>query len=321
MIKCYYMGGDNVEKTTQTEKMLSFLETIYPIFLNHEIDGIDAINSAMIFLLDDGHMLENDKDIQIIIEAKEELTGINLDTKEMRRAFQLYILKAFKDSKVANALITPDSIGYFMSYLIKKCYNVPPKTILDPFSGSGNLLATISEELPNDALFTGVEINDRLALLSRNYLDALDIQHTTYSQDSFLFKDQMFDLIISDLPIYKKDSKAPYLPYYAILHHIKLLQNHQFMMILIENDFFDYTQSETFKKELSREAHMFGLIKLPNSIFKTHPKSILILQKKAKNDEQLERFLVADLPSFSDKEAFEDAIDKINDWFEKGQKK
>lgn len=314
------MSGDTVEKTTQIEKMLSFLETIYPIFLNHEVDGIDAINAAMIFLLDDDHALEDDNEISLIEEAKSNLTGLNLDTREMRRAFQLYILKAYKDSSVANALITPDSIGYFLSYLIKKCYPVAPKNVCDPFLGSGNLIATIAEELPSDTVYTGIELNDRLAQLSRNYLDALDIKHVTYSQDSFLYKDQMFDLIISDLPLYKKDSKTPYVPYYAILHHIKFLQNNQYMMVLIENDFFEYSQSETFKKEINKEAHLFGLIKLPDSIFKTHPKSILILQKKSHHEEILDRFLVADLPSFSDKDAFENAIDKINDWFEKGTK-
>lgn len=320
-LKCYYYEGDNVETLTQTEKMISFLETIYPIFLNHEIDGIDAINASLIFLLDSDHSLEDSKEIETIEKAKEKLDGLNLDVKEIRRAFQLYILKAFKDSQVANALITPDSIGYFMSYLIKKCYPVPPKSVCDPFLGSGNLLATISEELPNDTLYTGIEIHDRLAELARNYLDALDINHTIYHQDSFLFKDQMFDFIISDLPIYKKDSKAPYLPYYAILHHLNFLQNNQYMMVLIENDFFDYSQSETFKKELAEVGHMFGLIKLPESLFKTHPKSILILKKKEKKDDILDRFLVAELPSFIDKDAFEDAIDKINDWFEKGRTK
>jgi len=310
-----------VNNTTQTEKMLNFLETVYPIFLNHEIDGIDAINAAMIFLLDNDHSLEDESEIKKIENAKTLLTGINLDTSEIRRAFQLYILQAFKDSNVPNALITPDGIGYFMNYLIKKCYVIPPKNVLDPFLGSGNLLATIAEGLPDETLYTGIEINDRLAQLSRNYFDALDIKHTLFNQDSFLYKDQMFDLIVTDFPIYKKDSKAPYLPYHAILYQIQFLQNHQFMMVLIENDFFEYTQSETFRKELSESAHMFGLIKLPDTIFKSHPKSILILQKKENKDDVIDRFLVADLPSFSDKDAFEDSIDKINDWFEKGLKK
>jgi site-specific DNA-methyltransferase (adenine-specific) len=62
---------------------------------------------------------------------------------------------------------------------------------------------------------------------------------------------------------------------------------------------------------------MFGLIKLDESLFKNHPKSILILKKKGEEDEILDHFLLVDLPPFSDQTAFNQALGKMESWFKK----
>lgn len=295
--------------------MITFLETVYPIFYERTLQGLDALNDVFHFLLDNELPSLNDHQRARLKEAKAKIEDRNFDVLSMRKAFQLFILKAFKDDAIANALMTPDAIGYFIGYLVQKLYPTPPLRILDPFVGTGNLLATLSENVPETTVYSGIEMNDRLVELARNYLDALDLKHTLYQQDSFGFKDHIFDLIVTDFPIYKKDSKAPYLPYYGILHHLDHLEPKGFMIGLIENDFFDTPAADAFKKELTLKAHMFGLIKLDPSLFKTHPKSILILQKKVIKDDLLDRFLVAELPAFSDLDAMEESLLKLNTWF------
>lgn len=308
------ISGDNVSKKENLSAMIVFLETVYPLFFAHTQEGVKALNGVFQFLLDD-ELPEGTEDKDHLKAAKDEIRQRNFDVQSMRKAFQLFILQAFKDDAIANALMTPDGIGYFISYLIDKLYDRPPMRVMDPFLGTGNLLATLAEGLPETTVFSGIEYHDQLIELARNYLDALDITHTLYHQDSFSFKDHRFDLIVTDFPIYKKDSKAPYLPYYGILHHLDHLEENQFMICLIENDFFDTSAAEEFKKTLQERAHLFGLLKLDESLFKAHPKSILILQKKSHSDDQIDHFLVAEIPAFDDLDAMEEALVKLNTWF------
>ncbi len=294
--------------------MITFLETVYPLFFAKTQEGLSALNGVFHFLLDD-ELPSDMEGTEQLKSAKAAIAQRNFDTQSMRKAFQLFILQAFKDDRIANAIMTPDGIGYFITYLIDKLYKTPPLKVLDPFCGTGNLLATLSEGLPETTVYSGIEIHDQLVALARNYLDALDVTHTLYQQDSFQFTNHRFDLIVTDFPIYKKDSKAPYLPYYGILHHLDHLEANQFMICLIENDFFDTAAADEFKKSLHEKAHLFGLLKLDESLFKAHPKSILILQKKAHADDQLDHFLVAEIPAFDDAEAMEEALVKLNTWF------
>lgn len=300
-----------------TELMLSFLEKVYPVYLKETRLGIDALNRVFHYLLEDETTLTEPSDQQILTKAKEEIIGINLDVKSMRKAFQLYILQAFKDDQIVSPEMTPDAIGYFIHYLIQKLYPKMPEVIFDPLIGTGNLMATIAEH-HEDLSVVGVDINDRLLELARNYLDALDIPHQLYHQDTLSFEERHFPLIVMDLPIHRKDIKGPYIPYYIILHHLNNLETDGYFIALIENDFFATSAAENFKELLTKEAHLLGLLKLDESLFKNHPKSILILKKKRFPEEQIDRFLVADIPSFTDQEAMSHTLHRLNTWFEKG---
>ena len=60
---------------------------------------------------------------------------------------------------------------------------------------------------------------------------------------------------------------------------------------------------------------MVGLVKLPDSIFKTIGKSIFILQKNGESVRKLEKALLADITSFEDEDLLQIQIAKINQWF------
>jgi site-specific DNA-methyltransferase (adenine-specific) len=93
------------------------------------------------------------------------------------------------------------------------------------------------------------------------------------------------------------------------------LAQEQFMFVLIENDFFEQEKMDVFKKEVDEKAHMFGLIKLSDTLFKNAEKSILILQKKKAKEDKLDDFLLIDLPSFEDQVGMATTIQQIELWF------
>jgi site-specific DNA-methyltransferase (adenine-specific) len=214
---------------------------------------------------------------------------------------------------VSNAFLTPDTIGLFLSYLIKKLYKKPIRFLLDPMIGSGNLTYTILNDLQEDAKVLGVDKDPLKCELARNLGDLMDYENQIFMQDTLSFFANEMDLIVFDLPI--QEEKVPYLPYQIVSHHLDSLAKEQFMFVLIENDFFEQEKMDVFKKEVDEKAHMFGLIKLSDTLFKNAEKSILILQKKRAKEDKLDDFLLIDLPSFEDQEGMATTIQQIELWF------
>ena len=112
-------------------------------------------------------------------------------------------------------------------------------------------------------------------------------------------------------------SEEPYLPYKVISHHLDSLKEGGYFISLIENDFFEKENNDIFKKEVEEKGYIFGLIKLSESLFKNNPKSILIIHKKSMNLRKSKDFLLVDLPSFNDIDAFNKIIIQIDSWIKK----
>lgn len=103
----------------------------------------------------------------------ESVTLGSYDREELRKAFQLAILKGLKDGAHPNHQMTPDTIGLFLGYLVSKFVGKQNKlSILDPAVGTGNLLTTILNYLTIEEVDShGVEVDDlliRLAYISAN---------------------------------------------------------------------------------------------------------------------------------------------------------
>ena len=147
--------------------------------------------------------------------------------------------------------------------------------------------------------------------LSRNLGDLLDYHNEMFYQDSMTFYQQGFDLLVTDLPIHESGT---YMPYQFINHHIDCVIDGGFAFIIIENDFFEQEQSDIFRQEITKKAQIFGLIKIHESTFKQHPKSILILRKKGEGVLPSSDFLLVDLPAFSDMQGLENTIQQIDTW-------
>ncbi len=280
---------------------------------------LSGVSLALEYLLDDGFVKQLPTAVENDLEGfREAVIGIELQKESVRRGIQLAMLKGFKEMRITNAMMTPDSIGIFISYIINKLYDgAKDMHILDPLVGTGNMLATINNHYHHSLKYTGVDADPTMSELARNILDALEIDHQIFHADALAFEGGVFDLIVSDFPIESVERKHTYFPYQIILKHLESLKPHGFFISVIENDFFDQNEAEQFKSRLMEHAHLYGLIKFDETLFKAHPQSLLIIQKKADASEQIDDFLLADLPPFDDETRFNEAIEKLEQWFKK----
>ncbi len=307
-----------MEKKATIERFYDYLDRCAMRFYTYDkTPYLNGLSMAISYLLDDAFEKDVDAEVLVDLESfKQDITGIDFEKETIRKAIQLSLLKGFKDLNITNSMLTPDSIGMFIGYLMKKLFgSTDDLSVYDPLVGTGNLLATINNHYHEGLRYIGTDVDPLLCSLARNVLDALEINAQIYHQDNRDFAGGPFDVVVTDFPVEKKDRKHAYFPYEVILKHKDNLKDYGFFIALIENDFFDQKEAGNFKKTLQESMHLFGLIKLDEGLFKAHPKSILILQKKGHEQEKIDTFLLADLPPFTDKERFNGALEKIEDWF------
>ncbi|MGE6259350.1 class I SAM-dependent methyltransferase [Heyndrickxia sporothermodurans] len=272
-----------------------------------------------------------------LMKKYEEINLESYSKEQIRKAYQLAILKGMKDSVQSNHQMTPDSIGLFMSYLINK-FTEGQNTfsLLDPAIGTGNLLSTILNHIEDKEIVSnGVDIDDlliKLAFIGAN-LQRQPIQ--LFNQDSLenLFIDAV-DVVVSDLPVgyYPNDNGATKYALkadkgHSYAHHLFIEQGINYtkpggyLFFLIPNGLFESEEAPKLHKYLSEQVIIQGVLQLPISMFKhsNAAKSILILQKKKDEIKTPKQVLIANLPTLSNQSAMEKMIDKINHWFKENK--
>lgn len=257
----------------------------------------------------------------------------SFDKEEIRKAYQLTILKGLKEGAHPNHQMTPDTIGLFLGYLVSKFVgNHKDLTVLDPAVGTGNLLTAILNYLKTERVNSfGVDVDDLLIKLA--YINANLQEHPVqfFNQDSLesLFIDPV-DIVVCDLPIgyYPNDIEASnYLlkadEGHSYSHHLFIEQSMKhtkesgYLFFIVPNSLFETKEAPKLNEYLREIAIIQGFIQLPFSLFKDekHGKSILILQKKSDKSIQPKQALLAKLPKFSNKEAMSAIMKQIDQWF------
>lgn len=267
---------------------------------------------------------------KIVIEA--------LPKETIRKAFQLAVLKGMREATQPHHQMTPDTVGLFAGYLASKLLgNKPAATVLDPAVGSGNLLMAVLNQLgkvKTDSI--GIDVDDLLIKLA--YVSANLQQHPIrlYNQDSLetLFIEPA-DLAVCDLPIgyYPNDDNAANFNLraetgHSFAHHLFIEQSIRhvkdggYLIFLIPNNLFEGPAAQKLHDYIKETSFIQGLLQLPVSMFKNEQsaKSLFILQKKGAGAEMPKQALLANLPSFSNREAMQRMIVQIDEWFrsEKG---
>ncbi len=242
------------------------------------------------------------------------IDGIEFSKESVRKALQLCILKGFKHIGHSNEGLTPDSIGIFMAYLVDKLFLGDERLIVfDPLVGTANLLTTFANHSTKKQLaLCGVEKDKTVYPVARAMFDMMGYGDQVYFQDTLTFSNIKADVILTDFPL---EPDNEHLVYDVLDHHSANVRDNGFFLGVVDNDFFGEASSESFREAIFAKWQFIGLIHLPESMFKKHNKSILILRKKQEGTNDSTRVLMADIPSFNDKAGLEATIKKINQWF------
>ena len=146
--------------------------------------------------------------------------------------------------------------------------------------------------------------------------DLLSLDVEVFLQDTFNLNLGNLDFIVFDLPNVQKEDNKEYFPYKAILHYKDMLKDNGSMIGIVGNDFFDYDKDQEFKKQLLSDCSIIGLVELPDTMFVSKPKIMLVIQKKVLDKKNC--FMVK-LPSFTNVKEFNSVLMDIEAWFEKNK--
>ncbi|MFC4321086.1 class I SAM-dependent methyltransferase [Litchfieldia salsa] len=258
----------------------------------------------------------------------------NYSNEEIRKAYQLAILKGMHEGAQVNHQMTPDAVALFMGYLVRKLsHDKEEVAIFDPAIGTGNLLTAIMNQNTGKTINAfGSDIDDLLIKLS--YVNANLQKHNIqlYNQDSLepLYVDPV-DVIVCDLPYgyYPNDVNASNYKMkadtgHSYAHHLFIEQSYKYikpggyLVLLIPNALFESAEANKLNTFITENMHIQGLIQLPSTMFKKKEaaKSVFILQKKAENVLAPKQALLASLPSFSNRDSMARMIQQIDQWFE-----
>jgi site-specific DNA-methyltransferase (adenine-specific) len=254
--------------------------------------------------------------------------------EDVRRAFQLCLLKGMKEGIQPHHEMTPDAVALFVSYLFNKfTQNKKQLSLLDPAVGTGNLVTAIlngaeGKEMTSHAVDAD-ELLLRLAFVNAN-LQAHEIELFNGDSLGSLYIDPV-DTIVCDLPVghYPNEERAAtyrlkanngmsythHLFIEQCVHHIK---EGGYMFLLIPNFMFEGEEVKPLHEFITETCYIQGLLQLPVSMFKNerHAKSIFVLQKKGADAKAPKQVLLAELPSFTNMTAMEKIMTQMNKWFE-----
>lgn len=320
------------------------VETLFSIFdsstviLRKELDVtyLEALVETGDNLFE-GAILQEELSESTIERLNREYSAFNEETykgEELRKAFQLAILKGMKEGIQANHEMTPDAVGMFMNYLFHKFMKGQEEiTVLDPAIGTGNLMATVFNSAQEGLTMSGfgVEVDEvliKLALVNANLQKhAIEFFH----QDGLapLYIDPV-DAVISDLPVgyypneigaseykLKADEGMSYAHHLFIEQSVKHTKEGGYLFFLVPNAIFESDQAPKLHAFIKETCFIQGLLQLPVSMFKNekNAKSIFVLQKKGPHVMMPKQALLVELPKFSNMKAMENIMDQLNTWF------
>ncbi|ENQ3105575.1 class I SAM-dependent methyltransferase [Bacillus cereus] len=324
--------------------MSSTVETLFSIFdssaviLRKELDitYLEALVETGDNLFE-GTILQEGLEQPTIDRLEREYSKFNEENykgEEIRKAFQLAILKGMKDGVQANHEMTPDAVGMFMSYLFHKFMKDQQEiTVLDPAVGTGNLLTTIFNSALEGTTMSGfgVDVDDllvKLALVNAN-LQKQAVEFFNQDGLASLYIDPV-DAVVCDLPIgyypnemgaseytLKADEGMSYAHHLFIEQSVKYTKEGGYLFFLVPNFIFESDQAPKLHAFIKETCFVQGLLQLPVSMFKNekNAKSIFVLQKKGQNVIMPKQALLVELPKFSNMQAMENIMQQINGWF------
>ena len=238
------------------------------------------------------------------------INKIEFKKEEIRKAFQYACLRGFKHGRISNQMITPDTIGVFINYLVSKLYKREELMVLDPVVGTGNLITSLANISDKEMSLFGVDIDLLSYKLSNALFDMLGYGENVYCQDTLTYNSPLVDLIVTDYSGIQEEDV-----FNIIQHHGNNIKIGGFMIGVFDDETIKEDVLVKHSTDLNEIWKLFGLIKLPKGILKNQDKSIIIFQRNGDVVIQHKAFLIVELPEFSENEEMRKVINHLNDWF------
>lgn len=317
------------------EKLFNWLDETTKIIQSHMdepyLDGLAEVMDTVFYQAP--HEEFDDILRKKLDAALTQLNKIHYSKQDMRKAIQLAILKGMKGSVQEQHVMTPESIGLIVAYLANQLMESRDSIrIFDPAVGTGNMLMTVMEQLPQEKTVYASEVDPTLIQLAASNANLMEKEIEFFHQDSLapLLLDPV-DLIVADLPVgyYPDDIRAKdfelraeeghsYAHHLFIEQSLKYTKEAGYMIFVIPDFLFSSDQSDQLNRYLKEHAHIVGMLRLPETIFKSprNVKSILVLQKKGETTNNPKQPLLVQLPSLTNHNAMADILGQINRWFQ-----
>ncbi len=253
--------------------------------------------------------------------------------QERRKAFQFAYLSLLKEEVIQpNHQMTPDSIGFILSYLVN-LFNKNKKelNIVDIASGTGHLSATINEQNQDKTLMHHlIEVDPVLQRVSIHLANFLEIPFDVYPQDAIMpLPLEEADVIVGDLPVgyYPVDERSKemklgfdeghsYSHYLLLEQAVTATRPGGYVFLIVPTNIFEGEEVKQLQKYIATETEMQAFLNFPNSLFKTEQsrKSLLILQKKDPGNTKSVEVLLANIPDFKAQSQLQTFLSEVDGW-------
>lgn len=253
--------------------------------------------------------------------------------QERRKAFQFAYLSLLKEEVIQpNHQMTPDSIGFILSYLVN-LFNKNKKelNIVDIASGTGHLSATINEQNQDKTLMHHlIEVDPVLQRVSIHLANFLEIPFDVYPQDAIMpLPLEEADVIVGDLPVgyYPVDERSKemklgfdeghsYSHYLLLEQAVTATRPGGYVFLIVPTNIFEGEEVKQLQKYIATETEMQAFLNFPNSLFKTEQsrKSLLILQKKDPGNTKSVEVLLANIPDFKAQSQLQTFLSEVDEW-------
>ncbi|WP_426392806.1 class I SAM-dependent methyltransferase [Mammaliicoccus sciuri] len=253
--------------------------------------------------------------------------------QERRKAFQFAYLSLLKEEVIQpNHQMTPDSIGFILSYLVNLFNkNKTELNIVDIASGTGHLSATINEQNQDKTLMHHlIEVDPVLQRVSIHLANFLEIPFDVYPQDAIMpLPLEESDVIVGDLPVgyYPVDERSKemilgfdeghsYSHYLLLEQAVTATRPGGYVFLIVPTNIFEGEEVKQLQKYIATETEMQAFLNFPNSLFKTEQsrKSLLILQKKDPRNTKSVEVLLANIPDFKAQSQLQTFLSEVDEW-------
>ncbi|SFH66162.1 class I SAM-dependent methyltransferase [Pisciglobus halotolerans] len=271
-----------------------------------------------------------------LLKIYQEVDLEKMSAEEIRKSFQLALLKGTKEDKLqTNHQLTPDAIGFLFVYLLDKVRDKSQKKLrlLDLAVGTGNLLETIYNALIAEKIEVeaeGIENDDLLISLAAvsSFLQKQKIKLTHQDAVQDLLVDPV-DIVLSDLPVgyypideRAKDFQTAAAEGHSFVHHLLIEQSFHYLkedgfgLFLVPSLLFETSESPALMKMIQHEGYLQGFLHLPKELFANEQsrKSILLVQKKGAHAKQAKQVLLAQIPELKNQAAMVQFMQEVNKW-------